>query len=211
MDVCKCAATRLEVPWPATTSETLKSRYAGKTYLLPTSAVKQPLPVFPELLEELTRSWKDRPCSGRSLDCEGMESLMPPMEPHVATHLHPKQFVLSSGNPALPTKVNCFQSALTARAYRAVALNTGALNVLSLLSAYQTELCGDFAQPQNPAVFADIPDLCLRIQRCAVQALGKPLQPVCRHGAPLPMAQPHTVPRKFFTPPRPLISAFRSW
>lgn len=59
-------AARLDVPWPAAVAETTKSHYEGKTFPLARSTEKQPLPVFPELLEKLARSWKDRPYSGRS-------------------------------------------------------------------------------------------------------------------------------------------------
>lgn len=41
-----------------------------------------------------------------------------------------------------------------------------------------TELCEDFVRIHNPAVWEEIPvntDLCLHIQRCAVQATGKAL------------------------------------
>lgn len=44
-------------------------------------------------------------------------------------------------------------------------LSARALNMLSLLKPYQAELCGDFAQTCDPAVFADIPtvaNLCLQ-------------------------------------------------
>lgn len=60
---------------------------------------------------------------------------MPPMEPYVAAHLQPKQSALSSRSPALPSKVDIFQSALTERAYKGVALNVRALNVIFLITA----------------------------------------------------------------------------
>lgn len=53
-----------------------------------------------------------------------------------------------------------------------------ALNILSMLTAYQAEICKDFAQTQDPATWEEIPvitDLCLRIQRCTVQATGRAL------------------------------------
>lgn len=187
LDVCKRAAARLGIPWPAVVAETTRSRYEGKKLPLAKSATKQLLPVFPELLEEVARSWRDRPYSSRSpvpgassLDCEAMESLgllrMPPMEPLVAAHLHPQLSAVSSRSPSLPSKSDRFQSALTENAYKAAALSARALNVLSLLTAYQAELCEDVAQTQDPAAWEEIPvitDLCLRVQRCAVQATGR--------------------------------------
>lgn len=114
------------------------------------SAVKQPLPVFPELLDEMAGSWKDRPHSGRSptprafsFDCEAMESRgmlhMPPMELLVAAHLHPRLSSLSSRTPMLSLKSDRFKSTLSERAYRATTLNAGALNALLFLTAYQAE------------------------------------------------------------------------
>ena len=187
LDVCKRAADRLAIPWPAVVAETTRSRYEGKKLPLAKSATRQLLPVFPELLDEVARSWKDRPYSSRSpipgassLDCEAMESLgllrMPPMEPLVAAHLHPRLSTVSSRSAALPLKSDRFQSALTEKTYKAAALSARALNVLSMLTAYQAELCEDFAQAQDAATWEEImviTDLCLRIQRCAVQATGR--------------------------------------
>lgn len=187
LDVCKRAAARLNIPWPTVVAETTRSRYEGKKLPLAKSAAKQLLPVFPELLDEVARSWGARPFSSRSpisgassLDCESMESLgllrMPPMEPLVAAHLHPHPATVSTRSPSLPSKSDRLQSALAEKTYKAAALSARALNVLSLLTAYQAELCEDFAQTQDPATWEEIPvitDLCLRVQRCAVQATGK--------------------------------------
>ena len=186
--MCKRAASRLNIPWPATVTETAKSRYEGKKLPQATRAARQLLPVFPELLDELSTSWKDHPFSGKnpihgasSLDFEDMEKLgllrLPPMEPLVAAHLHPRQ-TNSSRNPTLPTKADRFQSAMTERAYRAAALCARALNVSSMLTAYQAELCEDMSTRPDPAVWEEITvitDICLRVQRCAVQATGKSL------------------------------------
>ena len=184
LDVCNRAAIRLGIPWPVSAAETLRSRYEGKKLPSAQSSAKQSLPVFPELLEELQRSW-ERPFSSRSpvpgassLDCERMESLgllrLPPMEPLVAAHLHPRS--ASSSGASLPSKQDRFQSALTAKAYKAAALSARALNVLSLLLAYQAELCEDFGQTRDPATWEEIPiiaDLCLCVQCCALQATGR--------------------------------------
>ena len=115
LDVCKREAAWLAIPWPAVIAETTRSRYEGKKLPLARSATKQLLPVFPELLVEVARSWRDRPHSSRSpipgassLNCEAMESLgllrMPPMEPLVAAHLHMRLSAVSSRSPRLPSK-----------------------------------------------------------------------------------------------------------
>lgn len=71
---------------------------------------------------------------------------------------------MSSRSPTLSSKADRFQLALTERVYKEVALNA---MVLSLVTVNQLELCGDFTQTRDPAVFADIAaiaDLCLCIQ-----------------------------------------------
>ena len=187
LDVCKRAASRLEIPWPAVVVETKRSRYEGKKLPRTSGAARPVLPVFPELLDEITRSWKERPYSSRSpipgvssLDCEEMETRgllrMPPVEPLVASHLHPRSAAAAARSASLPSKADRFQAALTEKAYKAAALTARALNVLSLLTAYQAELGEDFSVTQDPATWEEITvvtDLCLRVQRCAVQATGR--------------------------------------
>ncbi|KAK5882549.1 hypothetical protein CesoFtcFv8_021122 [Champsocephalus esox] len=175
--VCKRAAARLNVPWPEMAKETSRSRYEG-THLPQAAGIKrQLLPVFPEMLDEVSVSWRDRPFCNKvpiqgasSIDCDGMEKLgllcMPPMEPLVAAHLLLKMGPSPSRNPTLPAKSDRFQSAFSARA----------LNVSSLLTAYQAELCEDLSG--NPGVatldeMAAVTDICLGVQRCAVQATDK--------------------------------------
>ncbi|CAJ1057833.1 uncharacterized protein LOC115407110 [Xyrichtys novacula] len=114
-DVCKRAAAQRAIPWPAIVAKTTRSCYEGKKFPLAKSSAKQLLPVFPELLDEVAHSWRDRPFSSRSpvpgassLYCKLIESLgllrMPPMEPLVAARLHPRLSAVSSWSPSLPSK-----------------------------------------------------------------------------------------------------------
>uniref|UniRef100_A0A1A8IW28 Uncharacterized protein n=1 Tax=Nothobranchius kuhntae TaxID=321403 RepID=A0A1A8IW28_NOTKU len=185
--VCRRAATRLNIPWPTVVTEAVRSRYEGKKLPQATRAAKPLLPAFPELLQEVRSSWDKHPFSSRSpvqgassLDFEGMDKAgmlrMPPMEPLVAAHLHPRLSATSSRPPALPAKADRFQSALNERAYKAAAISVRALNVSSMLSAYQAELCEDMNTKPDPEVWEEITvltDICLRVQRCAVQATAK--------------------------------------
>ena len=101
---------------------------------------------------------------------------MLPMEPLVAAHLHPRLSAASSRAPTLPTKGERFQSAMTERAYKAAALTVRAFNITSMLSAYQAELLDDIADVPVCSAWYEITtiaDICLRVQRCAVQAAGK--------------------------------------
>lgn len=105
--MCKPAAARLVIPWPAVIAESTRSHYKGKKLPLAKSTKKQLLPVFLELLLQVARSWKYYTFSSRSpisgalsLDCEVMERLgllnMPPMEPLLAAHLHPRLSAVAS-------------------------------------------------------------------------------------------------------------------
>ncbi len=100
-------------------------------------AARQLLPVVIELLEKLAVTWKDKPFTsklsmqgGSAFDVEGMEKAgllrMPPMEPLVAAHLQPKH--TAAANTTLPSKADRFQSSMTERAYKAIALSVRARN-----------------------------------------------------------------------------------
>ncbi|ROL55242.1 hypothetical protein DPX16_5752 [Anabarilius grahami] len=125
-------------------------------------AAQQLLPVFPELLEEVAVTWKDKPFTsklpvqgGSALDVEGMEKegllRMPPMEPLVAAHLHPKH--TAAANPTLPSKADRFQSSMTELELQDEASATPG-------QTHWEEICV-------------VTDLSLRLQRCTVQAEGK--------------------------------------
>ncbi|XP_049432685.1 uncharacterized protein LOC125889068 [Epinephelus fuscoguttatus] len=113
------------------------------------------------------------------LDCEGMESHglrnIPPVEPVVAAHLHPKAS-LSSLGPALPSRADRFQSSLTDKAYKAAALSARALNATSLLMAYQAELEEEMTASPDPMLWEEmcvITDHCLHLHKVAIQSQGR--------------------------------------
>lgn len=54
LEMCKHVAAQLDITWPVAVVETPRSRYEGKKLPLARSPPKQPLPVFPELPEELS-------------------------------------------------------------------------------------------------------------------------------------------------------------
>lgn len=66
LNICKRAAVQLAVCWPVAVAETTRCHYKGKRLPLPKSAMKKPLPIFPELLKEVACSWRDNPYSSRS-------------------------------------------------------------------------------------------------------------------------------------------------
>ncbi len=58
IDLCRQVAERLEVPWPTPTSCLQQTWLAGH-YFLPQqpATVRHKLPVFPDFVQELSRSW----------------------------------------------------------------------------------------------------------------------------------------------------------
>lgn len=185
-DVCKRAAAKLEIQWPEVQAEAAHSRFDGKRLPKTRKTSRQLLPIFPELLEELAVSWRNKPfkekhpVAGSSvLDCDGMENYglrqMPPVEPAVATHLHPKTS-MSAGGPALPSRADRFQSSLTDKCYRAAALSVRALNASSMLMAYQAELEEQMTAAPDAALWEEvcvITDHCLHLHKVAIQAMGR--------------------------------------
>ncbi|KAK5919049.1 hypothetical protein CgunFtcFv8_022977 [Champsocephalus gunnari] len=63
--VCKRATARLNIPWPEMAKETSRSRYERKNVPQAARTKRQLLPVFPEMLDEVSVSWRDRPFSNK--------------------------------------------------------------------------------------------------------------------------------------------------
>ena len=188
-DVCRRAAAKLEIPWPNAPPEKTGSRYEGKRLPRVKSAERQLLPLFPECVEEATRTWS-QPFSSKSpiqggaaLECVDMEERglfkLPLVEPLVAQHLHPGQKALSTSSaPSFPSKTDGFQSSMTDKAYKSVALGVRALNASSMLMAYQAELQDEMSGSgvMDRKLWDEmcvVTDLCLRLHRCTVQASGR--------------------------------------
>ncbi|CAL9689451.1 unnamed protein product [Knipowitschia caucasica] len=105
------------------------------------------------------------------------KQLFPPVEPLVASHLHPSQrSAMTAGGTALPSKADCLQTTLNERSYKAVATSVRALNASSLLLAYQAEIQDDITASPSAEMWEElcvVTDLCLRLHKCAVQACGR--------------------------------------
>ncbi len=104
-------------------------------------------------------------------------SHLPPIKPLLASHLpHSQRSTMTLAGPTLPSKATCFQSLLTKKGYKAVAMCVKAMNALSPLLAYQAELQDDMSTSPTPALWdkvSIVTDLCLCLHRCAVQASGR--------------------------------------
>lgn len=127
----KRAAAKLKIQWPEVRPDAPRSCYDGEK-LPKVKRTKQLLPAFPECCRSLlclgALSLIERILSvaGSSvLNCEGMEThgfrSMPPVEPVLAAHIHPKTSLLSLGS-VLPNKADWFQSTLMDKVYKAAAL-----------------------------------------------------------------------------------------
>lgn len=193
-DVCRRAADRLALEWPAPQSGQGPERdlYDGKVLPSSVTVAKQLMPVVPACLREVKRYW-DKPLRHRvpvkgfsGLDIQGMEELglsnPPPVEPSVASHLHPdRRATMSASGPSLPGKMDRLTASMYQKIYRSSAQAVRALNVVTLLSAYHAELLVDMGQQldsgsPNPAVWEEIcvtADLILRSSRGAVQGSGR--------------------------------------
>ncbi|XP_057175263.1 uncharacterized protein LOC130544998 isoform X2 [Triplophysa rosa] len=106
----------------------------------------------------------------------------PAVEPSIARHLNPVQGgLLAPPKPVLPGKMDRFSASVHQAAYKSSALAVRALNVSSLLSAYQAEILEDLGQQldkgsPSPTLWKEIltvNDLVLRNARQAVQACGR--------------------------------------
>lgn len=190
IDLCRRAAERLGVPWPAPPPRQQQTRLAGN-YFLPQqpATVRHKLPVFPDFTLELSRSWATpkAPLSlpfSQFLDLEGMESAgltnIPPMDETLATHLAPRSNS-ASGKPTLPSKQCRFSASQLEKIYRSQGLAARALNTASMLQAYQAEKLRDLheALRRNENVIGLLDeirrtaDFNLRLSSTTAVALGK--------------------------------------
>ncbi len=109
-----------------------------------------PVPFFPEVHEEVTRSWK-APFSARSrpsassvlttLDGGAAQGYVevPPVERAIAMQLCPQGAAAWRGNPRLLSRACKFSSALTAKAYGAAGQAASALHAMALLQVHQAK------------------------------------------------------------------------
>ncbi|KAI2644341.1 hypothetical protein H4Q32_025622 [Labeo rohita] len=112
--------------------------------------VPPPVPFFPEVHEELVRTWRaphssrSRPSSSplASLDggaARGYE-VVPQVERAVAVHLCPRGAATWRDRPHLPSRACRFSSALAGRAYHAAGHAATALHAMATLQVYQAKV-----------------------------------------------------------------------
>lgn len=193
-EVCKRAAAKLNIPWPAAqdTEGKVRDLYDGKRLPPAQPPAKQLLPAVPACMQEMRRFW---PCpykcklatqGSSKLEVHGMSDLglaePPAVEPSVAYHLHPNRRAISaSSNISLPGKMERTAAGIYQRVYKYAAQSVCSLNAVTLLAAYQAEILEEMGQQldsgvPNPVLWDEIcvvNDLLLRSSRGAVQGSGR--------------------------------------
>jgi hypothetical protein len=147
-----------------------------------------PVPFFPEVHEELSKTWK-APYSARSrpsgssplatLDGGAAKGYVgiPPVERAVAMQLCPASASSWRGDPRLPSKACKFSSGLTARAYKACGQAASALHAMALLQVHQAQALMDMNEGgSDPELLRELrvaTDLALRATKETARSVGQ--------------------------------------
>ncbi|KAI2655706.1 Transposon Ty3-G Gag-Pol polyprotein [Labeo rohita] len=147
-----------------------------------------PVPFFPEVHEELTKSWK-APLSARSRHAisPSLTTLdggpargyteVPQVERAIAMHLCPQNAASWRGRPRLPSRACKFSSALVAKAYAASGQAASALHAMAILQVYQAKVLKNLHEgvpdPELLHELRSATDYALRATKVTAQALGR--------------------------------------
>ncbi len=145
-----------------------------------------PVPFFPEVHEEVTRSWKapfsarNRPSASSGPRVCGVAQgyvEVPPVERAIAMQLCPQGAAAWRGNPRLPSRACKFSSALTAKAYGAAGQAASALHAMALLQVHQAKALKQLHEGDaDPGVLQELrtaTDLTIRATKVTARALGQ--------------------------------------
>ncbi len=147
-----------------------------------------PVPFFPEVHEELTRSWKapftarNKPCGSSPLTTlDGGAALgytgIPSVERSVAMQLCPTVASTLRGEPCLPSRACKYSSGLTGSSYRACGEAASALHAMALLQVHQAKALRNLHEGGHDlAVLHELraaTDLALRATKVTAQSLGR--------------------------------------
>ncbi len=149
---------------------------------------QRPSPFFPEVHDELTRSWRS-PYSARlrtsassalttvdGAEEKGYER-MPQLDESVAAHLCPPTAIGWKAKASHPSKPCRTTSALAGRSYASAGQAASALHSMAVLQVYQAKLLSaiDESEP-DPATLRELrsaTDLALRATKTTAQAIGR--------------------------------------
>ncbi len=141
-----------------------------------------PVPFFPEVHEEVTRSWR-APFSARNRP--SASSILTTLDGGAAqgyveippVRLCPQGAAAWRGNPHLPSRACRFSSALTAKAYGAAGQAASALHAMALLQVHQAKALKQLHEGDaDPGVLQELrtaTDLALMATKVTAQALGQ--------------------------------------
>ncbi len=150
----------------------------------------RPSPFFPEVHDELTRSWRSpysarlrTPYSASSAltTVDGAEEngyeRMPQLDESVAAHLCPPTAIGWKAKASHPSKPCRTTSALAGRSYTSAGQAASALHSMAVLQVYQAKLLSaiDESEP-DPATLRELrsaTDLALRATKTTAQAIGR--------------------------------------
>ncbi|KAI7814144.1 putative GAG protein [Triplophysa rosa] len=193
-EVCKRAAAKLGLPWPAAKAAEGSERDLYDRKWLPPAqpAARQLLPAVPAYMKEMSRYWDSPfnsklPTKGHSMvEIQGMGELglagPPAIESSVAFHLHPSwRSISASSQISLPGKMDRLIAAIYQRTYKYAGQSVCSLKAVTFLSAYQAEILEEMGRQldsgaPNPVLWDKIcvvNHLILRSPHGAVQGYGR--------------------------------------
>ncbi len=161
VDVLSRAVAKLNINWPQEKQEVqVKSKLDERFLQHRSQPQRRGLPFFPDLHNELCKSW-NKPYSARLsnppvLDysnilgaCEYGYGTMPRVEEALASYLSP-DVASSLKAPVLPTKPCRVTSSLVGRAYMAAGRAGACLHTMALMQAYQADFLKDLDEGEGP-------------------------------------------------------------
>ncbi|KAL1270897.1 hypothetical protein QQF64_029913 [Cirrhinus molitorella] len=146
-----------------------------------------PVPFFPEVHEELTKTWK-APYSARTRQGSSLLTTLdggaargyvdvPQVERAVAVHLCPQNAATWRDRPRLPSKACKLSSALAARAYNAAGQAASALHAMATLQVYQAKALKELHEGSSDRrmmqELRSATDFALRETKVTARALGQ--------------------------------------
>ncbi|KAL0146542.1 hypothetical protein M9458_058173 [Cirrhinus mrigala] len=186
MNILTEAVADLELDWAA--PEQLSKRWMDGSFLgasRQAEAPQRPAPFFPELHEELTRSWRS-PHSARAhaqgtqllTTVEGAEkrgySRPPPVEDTVAAHLCPSRGWKTTSLPSKPCRATAH---IAEKAYISAGHAASALHTMAVLQVFQTRLLRSLDEegpdPESLRKLRTAADLALAASKKAAQGIGR--------------------------------------
>lgn len=191
LDVVSRAVGKLGLDWEVDKAEAQPSSKLDDRFLTsrtPTQP-RRPLPFFPDLHQEVSRSWK-QPFSARITNAAAADfatvsdmanhgyTMMPPVEETLAEHLAPSSAAAWKSRPLLPSKACRVTSSLVGKSYMAAGQAAASLHSMAVLQAYQAELLkeldeGEGITPEAVKELRRATDLALRATKHTARAVGR--------------------------------------